>query len=321
MTGDPSNSCTTTKGCPSNNKVDLKLGEMASCACRSLGATRPPVISLLISCGMISAYHLAGADEQPERAWYQSLSSTFWHVDTGHLWINVAIILFVGSLFEINEGVAHMVAVIWGASNLGFAFKAIFTPNASMGGGSSMASGIVFAQALVLLLNWGETPCRKVRLFLLATLASIDVAVFWTSELKDIMCESQGYHIRVAFGALSGMLVALVLGRNAGLHDWEVTLRWVGVLGYGVLVVGAIANDQMAAGLLAALIIPALVVSACAPPSLRPCRILPPIRGEYDPQLSRSSASSTSRRAEREPETQEKADRPPDVIEHVGDRC
>ena len=113
--------------------------------------------------------------------------------------------------------------------------------------------GLMFAQISLLGLNWTEMPFRWIRALILIGLLTADIVIYIYTPSKG---PSSITHLG---GAVAGVCIALVLGRNVRLRRWELTLTWLGVAGYVALVVIAFAGGQVAAGLLGALVIPALL--------------------------------------------------------------
>jgi len=236
--------------------------------------TRPPVITLLTIavCVIVfylsreGSYVLCASDRQlcvdqtsmqyipgAGHEWYRSLSATFAHVSEQHLVMNIAMLLVIGSFFEVTEGIVHMLCVVWGASTIGFAFHGIFNRN-PVRGASAAIYGVLFAQASLLVLNWNEMPWRRLRLFLLVTLAAVDIAVFYMDKAELVSYEAHG------FGAAAGVSIALVLGRNVRLHAWEARISWAASLQYMMLSASVLVGGQLEAGLLAFVVAPVLLV-------------------------------------------------------------
>ena len=236
--------------------------------------TRPPVITLLTIavCVIVfylsheGSYVLCASDRQlcvdqssmqyipgAGHEWYRSLSATFAHVSEQHLVMNIAMLLVIGSFFEVTEGIVHMLCVMWGASTIGFAFHGIFNLN-PVRGASAAIYGVLFAQASLLVLNWDEMPWRRLRLFLLVTLAAVDIGVFWMDKAELVSYEAHG------FGAAAGVSIALVLGRNVRLHAWEARISWAATLQYMMLSASILVGGQLEAGLLAFVVAPVLIV-------------------------------------------------------------
>ena len=62
-----------------------------------------------------------------------------------------------------------------------------------------------------------------------------------------------------SFGALAGVCIALVFGKNVRLRRHDLVVIWSGVCGYAALVAAGFAAEQVSAAALAAVLLPALV--------------------------------------------------------------
>lgn len=236
---------------------------------RDQSAKRPPVVVLGLLIAMITVFYVAGEQNRPGRtamdmiyipssadktaAWYRSLSAMFSHVSTTHLWMNAAMLLFLGSLFEFTEGVLHTLAVVWGAGNLGFALHGTYKPLVMVRGMSGAIYGIIFAQISLLALNWAEMPLRWLRVILILLLAGADAVTYFTTDTRGTSYEA---HL---FGALAGISVALVMGRNVRFHHWELTFTWGGVVGFAALIAVAFATAQTWPAILSSAELPFLI--------------------------------------------------------------
>ena len=234
--------------------------------CRGPQARRPCVITLALLGVMIGVYYVAGEGSTPgdsakaliyrpgpDQDWYRSLSAMFSHVNDEHLWMNSIMLFLLGGLFELTEGIVHTGCCVWAGGTLGFALHGVHSPNTLVRGMSGAIYAIMFAQVSLLALNWKEMPGRWGRLFIIGVLGGVDIVGFmlWRSERTSYAAH--------CFGALAGICVALVLGKNVRLRKWEISMTWAGCGGYAALVATALIGEQTSAGLLAGALLPVLV--------------------------------------------------------------
>ncbi len=230
---------------------------------------RPPIVVLSLLAAMIIVYYAAGEYNVPgpsamalifrprtadrSEDWYRSLSAMFSHVSDNHLWMNSIMLLLLGTLFELTEGILHTLTLIWGAGNLGFALHGVYKPQVMVRGMSGACYGIIFAQISLLALNWAEMPFRWIRVLFILVLGGADVISYVSGPDRGLSYEAH------FFGALAGICVALVLGRNVRLRKWEISMTWAGCAGYCVLLVVAFIGDQLYPALLASAALPVLI--------------------------------------------------------------
>merc|ERR1719324_2164377 len=81
-------------------------------------------------------------------------------------------------------------------------------------------------------------PARLLRLGVILVLIAVDVSIYWFWRNDNISYEG---HL---FGAVTGVCVALVLGRNVRLEKFEILFTLIGLLGYIALVTIAYAFGQ-----------------------------------------------------------------------------
>jgi len=237
--------------------------------CADPRCRRPPIVTLSLLIGMISVYYVAGEYETPGPSakaliykpktadqvgdWYRSLSAMFSHVSDNHLWMNSIMLLLLGTLFELTEGPVHTLCVVWGSGTLGFALHGVYRANAMVRGMSGACYGIIFAQISLLALNWAEMPFRWLRAVVILILAGADAYSYYTAPTRGLSYEAH------FFGAIAGISVALVLGRNVRLRKWEISLTGAGVVGYVLLVIIAVSGEQTMPALLACAALPILI--------------------------------------------------------------
>ena len=223
---------------------------------------RPPIVALLLCVACIVVFYLAKEDGSPGpwaqsmvyipgegHDWYRPLSAMFSHVNFEHLWMNVVMLFLLGLFFEFTEGYGSTICVVWGAGTMGFAMHGVFRANTMVRGMSGAIYGIMAAQISLLALNWAEMPARIVRCLLILIMLGCDIGIYWFNREPSMSYSSH------CFGALAGVFIALVLGRNVRFHDWEVSFSWIGFLGYLVLVVIGFAARQTEASALGAVVI------------------------------------------------------------------
>jgi len=230
----------------------------------------PPLITLALVLGCVVTHYVAGEGSVPgntaatmvyrpmggENTWYRGLSAVFSHVHDEHLWMNMIMAIVVGGFFELTEGPLLTFGVYWGAGTLGFALHGVVRRAVLVRGASGAVYGVTFAQMSLLGLNWREMPLRWVRLILIAILLGVDISIFWFWRTPGI---SFSAHLG---GALAGVCIALVGGRNVRLRKWEISMTWAGVLGYVALLVVGFVGEQIAASALACAVLPPLVAYA-----------------------------------------------------------
>ena len=234
--------------------------------CKEKKFRRPPLITASLLTAMFTVYYVADEGNKPgdsaraliyipgpDHEWYRSLSAMFSHVNDNHLVMNAIMLFLLGSLFEFTEGIVKTACCTWGGGTLGFALHGAMKPNTMVRGMSGAIYGIMFAQISLLALNWVEMGARWARALIIAILLGVDIVTYLNWKTPGVSYEAH------CFGALAGICVALVLGRNLRLRKWEITMTWGGVLGYVALVVAAFAGNQLSAALLASALIPILV--------------------------------------------------------------
>ena len=114
---------------------------------------RPPLITAGLITACLCVYYIAGEGNKPGASakalryypganltatipryeWYRPLAAMFSHVSDDHLWMNMVMVLLIGSLFEYSEGFWNTINVVWGAGVIGFAFHGAFRSNAVRG--------------------------------------------------------------------------------------------------------------------------------------------------------------------------------------------
>ena len=237
--------------------------------CQDKSCRRPPIVVLSLCIAMVVVYCVAGEGNTPGPSayaliykprdadqaedWYRSLSAMFSHVSDQHIWMNFVMLLLLGTLFELTEGILHTLCVVWAAGNLGFALHGVYRENVMVRGMSGAVYGVMFAQISLLALNWAEMPFRWVRVAFILVLGGADVFTYLTTPDRGLSYEAH------FFGALAGIAVALVLGKNVRLRKWEISMTWGGVVGYAVLVAISFAGGQTMPALLATAALPFLV--------------------------------------------------------------
>ena len=149
-----------------------------------------------------------------------------------------------------------MFCVGWGSGLLGSALHGAIKPGRNVRGASGAIYGVMAAQLGLLLNNWTEMPARWVRLFICVLMTGCDVGIWWFDRRKGLSYES---HL---FGALAGVCVAAVLGKNVRLRRHELLFIWSGFGGYVSMVVAGIICEQYFAASLASVIIPVLLFRA-----------------------------------------------------------
>uniref|UniRef100_A0A7S0NYJ8 Peptidase S54 rhomboid domain-containing protein n=1 Tax=Calcidiscus leptoporus TaxID=127549 RepID=A0A7S0NYJ8_9EUKA len=133
-------------------------------------------------------------------------------------------------------------------SLLSAALHGVIYPESRVRGTSGAIYAVMFSQLSLLALNWREMPARWLRLIVILVLIAADVSIFWIWRDASI---SYAGHL---FGAVTGVCVALVLGRNVSLERFEILLTWLGFVGYAALVTAAYVGAQTKAATLAVVV-------------------------------------------------------------------
>ena len=236
---------------------------------------RPPLITLALAIACIAQHFAAGEGNvpgptarsmmyvpgadfsgRPLYEWYRPLSAMFSHVSDEHLWMNMLMLGISGCIFEYTEGFWNTINVVWAAGTLGFALHGVVRSNVAVRGLSGAIYGLIAAQIALLGLNWSEMPFRWPRFLILSILIGSDVYIYLSAPTAGV---SFSAHLG---GAVAGVCVALVMGKNVRLRRWELTMTWIGVAGYVAFVFLALSRDQIAGGVLGAAALPALVAYA-----------------------------------------------------------
>lgn len=175
-------------------------------------------------------------------------------VDEAHLWKNVVLLLLSGALLESSEQALHAFEVAYGGGVLSVAGHGA-TSSLRIRGASGAVYAILWSQASLLLLNWSEMPTRHLRLLGLVLLLALEVLMFvWLGR------ETRTSYAGHAFGAVAGIAISLVSGRNVRFHHWELALNLLGLALYLCILVVALATSQYAATLWASALVPLLLV-------------------------------------------------------------
>ncbi|KAL1515352.1 hypothetical protein AB1Y20_001982 [Prymnesium parvum] len=231
----------------------------------------PPVVTL-IGTVLILVLHFTtspadrsswryGRPALPNVEWYASLSAVFAHVDDQHVLYNAANLAVVGTLFELSEGPARLLAVCWSAATVGFASHGAMSESYAVGA-SGVIYGITWSQVAILTLNWAEMPYRLVRLGLSIALAVVETVTYNTAYKPTI-----AYFAHWG-GAAAGVVTSIVLAANIKLRRFEVYLNWCGVVLYAMLLIIFFGLSQYYASALASALLPVLTSSAAQQTSI-----------------------------------------------------
>ena len=200
-----------------------------------------------------NAFVPARYPDPPELAdWYKPLSSMFMHLSETHLWSNVIMLFICGVLLEVTEGSLHVAHVVIGSGVLGAGFHGVFS-DARVRGASGAIYGVLWSQISLLALNWREMPGRWLRLLSALVLFGIELFIYHTQHDERVSYQS---HI---FGALAGVFICLVSGRNVVFLNFELGFNLLGVLGYAGLVTTVAIFGELWCAAWAALVLPMLL--------------------------------------------------------------
>lgn len=179
-------------------------------------------------------------------AW-RYLTYMFIHAGYWHISFNILVQLAVGVTLEAEHGFNAIFVIYIGGVIGGALGNSIADPHSYLAGASGGCYALIAAHLANLIINWkeSETKCCKLIAVLsfAATIAfDIGAAIYERHarySLKSIAYRtSYGGHLA---GALTGLLLGLVVLHNVRVHRWELTVRKAAVTIYAALALLAIA--------------------------------------------------------------------------------
>lgn len=200
-------------GHPFLNSLQVALGG---------GKISPPVVTVLLF-WIVTILYYALVDTAPYALgaiitdfpsnWWEAWSYCLMHVDKEHVWGSILSIFVYGAWFEMVHGSIGLVALLSVCAPLS-SFIHLATRNGMLLGMSGVIFGLMTAPLVAIFLNWKEMPHPWLRLTAYIPLAAM---IIWQQAQApdEVSVEA---HIA---GAAGGVLVALVISRNAVLERWE----------------------------------------------------------------------------------------------------
>lgn len=219
-------------------------------------ARRPPMVTIAFMTTCICVFHLVDRHGQAYTAdgpWYSAFVAAASHTSERHLMSNMIMLGLLGVFFEFTEGFRHTLSVLYAGALLGAAFHGALRAR-PVRGASGAIYALLWSQLSLLLLNWREMPLRWVRLLLCLMMLGLDIGMYVNERQRNTSYSS---HL---FGAVAGMCVALVLGKNVQLRRRDLAGKWAGMVGYSALVLVAGVYSQRWPARFAAALVPVLGV-------------------------------------------------------------
>ncbi|XP_071537732.1 rhomboid-related protein 2-like [Panulirus ornatus] len=169
---------------------------------------------------------------------WRFISYMFLHAGYVHLLSNVIVALFVGIPLEMVHHWWRLLILYVAGVLAGSLAASMFDPQSYLVGASGGCYALIAAHLANIILNWAEMPFNWVRLLVLVTLMTTDIAVFAYMTINETTT-------RVSYVAhLAGFVVGLLLGmvtlRNLREHRWEIILKWLGLAVFLCLIIAAI---------------------------------------------------------------------------------
>ena len=215
---------------------------------------RMPLVTLSTLIVMIGVHYAGdgGVSYVADGPWYGAPGSVFSHASDEHLWFNCVMLMALGPLFELTEGVRHTASVIGGGGILGAAMHGCKNPGVPLRGTSGAIYAIMASQLSLLAQNWHEMTFRWLRLFSCAAVVSLEILLYLMNNEATI---SYWSHYG---GAMAGIFTSLIFCRIVRLRRRDVALMWLGMAGYSALVMFAFSRQQVTPAIFGALLIPFL---------------------------------------------------------------
>mmetsp|Transcript_56060 Transcript_56060/g.126094 ORF Transcript_56060/g.126094 Transcript_56060/m.126094 type:complete len:525 (-) Transcript_56060:73-1647(-) len=145
----------------------------------------------------------------------------FTHVGWPHLLVNILLNIIFGIPLEGVHGTRRMVLMynigVLGGACANFVFDAHATV-VGMSGGCYTLMGMHVAD---LIMNWNQKRYRKACVILLATAITADLLVAHAAYDDESDSTSYATH---AGGAISGLLIGIIIGKNYEIRQWEKVL-------------------------------------------------------------------------------------------------
>ena len=145
--------------------------------------------------------------------WWNFFSCQLLHGDSFHLWNNMIIILSLGNIFEMIHGPIPSFTIFWIGGTVGIMAEAgwhVSGPNYIVGS-SSGAYALIGGYLAHLIMNWKETPLRKVwfALFFMCVILTVIFSIVDDSSNRLYIA-----HIAHGVGLIQGTFVACLVVQN-----------------------------------------------------------------------------------------------------------
>lgn len=144
--------------------------------------------------------------------WWHFFACQLLHIDNYHLWNNVLILLTLGSIFEAIHGPITSIVVFWSAGAVGIMTESgwwALSPTYLVGS-SAGAYALIGGYVSHLLMNWTETPFRKLWVLLFTLCVTITI-VFYIVDFENNRFIA---HIAHGVGFIQGVLTANATVKN-----------------------------------------------------------------------------------------------------------
>jgi len=158
------------------------------------------------------------------QAW-RFLTYMFLHQGLMHLLPNLFIQLLVGVPLEVVHKFWRIAPIYLLAVTLGALLQYVLDPSVYLVGASAGVYALVLAHMSNVILNWAEMPYKWFRLIAVIGFITLDVSVAIYRRFIASECGKVSYTAHIA-GAITGLLMGIVLLHNLKVIEWEKFLIW-----------------------------------------------------------------------------------------------
>lgn len=172
---------------------------------------------------------------------WRYLTYAFIHAGYWHISFNILVQIGVGVPLELVHKFNPLFIIYFGGVIGGALGNSVADPHSFLAGASGGCYALIAAHLSNLLMNWQEIrgACMKLTTLLIFCLADFATAVYERHHTAEGFTYRTSYMGHLA-GALSGLLLGIVVLNNIRVHDWEEKVRRLAGIVFVILAVSAI---------------------------------------------------------------------------------
>ena len=156
--------------------------------------------------------------------WYNFYTCQVLHIDAAHLWNNMSLLLSLGLILEALHGSLCALGIFWIGGTTGTMLEVGWWsgPQIRLSGASAGIYALVAAYFSHLVINWKETPLRKVWAIYLVIGTVYTIVYYYMYRASHEIA-----HLAHIGGAIQGFLVGCVVVRNVRVTRLENLWKFV----------------------------------------------------------------------------------------------